>query len=451
MLRIYGPQVEHLIDRDAELQILRRLSAKKIGPTLLGTFINGRFEHFLEATTLTAKDIRDSQTSPQIAKRMRELHDGIDLLRQEREAGAFVWQNWDKYKERCEEVIGWLDEEIMAGHQGVCHSKADQWKNRGLVCGVEWPIFRAAVRKYRDWLYETCGGYDQVRDRLIFAHNDTQYGNLMRMQPSGESPLLLPENSHKQLVVIDFEYANANVPGLEFANHFTEWCYDYHREDAFALHESRYPSAEEQHRFLKAYVQHTSPVQARRPELGRKASTAGSISQFMLDSRTPRTTSYADEEAARDEAVEQTVQQLLYETRIWRLANAAQWVAWGIVQAKVPGMDAALEARRNRTPTKSNTAASGNTPTSSSSGTDGNSKKVEGGDEYEAGKDAAQETDALKMAEGGDEGEEEDEFDYLAYAQERALLFWGDALQQGIVSRDELPESLLKKVKVVDQ
>lgn len=31
---------------------------------------------------------------------------------------------------------------------------------------------------------------------------------------------MLPANAHKQLVVIDFEYANANVTGLEFANHF---------------------------------------------------------------------------------------------------------------------------------------------------------------------------------------------------------------------------------------
>jgi thiamine kinase-like enzyme len=40
------------------------------------------------------------------------------------------------------------------------------------------------------------------------------------MVPEGESPLLLPANQHKQLVVIDFEYSNANLPGLEFANHF---------------------------------------------------------------------------------------------------------------------------------------------------------------------------------------------------------------------------------------
>lgn len=43
------------------------------------------------------------------------------------------------------------------------------------------------------------------------------------MVPSGESPLMLPANEHKQLVVIDFEYANANLPGLEFANHFVSW------------------------------------------------------------------------------------------------------------------------------------------------------------------------------------------------------------------------------------
>lgn len=54
----------------------------------------------------------------------------------------------------------------------------------------------------------------------LIDSSQTQYGNLLRIEPSGESPLLLPANEHKQLVVIDFEYASANVRGLEFANHF---------------------------------------------------------------------------------------------------------------------------------------------------------------------------------------------------------------------------------------
>lgn len=35
-------------------------------------------------------------------------------------------------------------------------------------------------------------------------------------------------NEHKQLVVIDFEYANANPPGFEFANHFVSTNLPHH-------------------------------------------------------------------------------------------------------------------------------------------------------------------------------------------------------------------------------
>lgn len=40
-------------------------------------------------------------------------------------------------------------------------------------------------------------------------------------------------------------------------------------------------------------------------------------------------------------------------------------------------------------------------------------------------------------------------FDYLGYAQERALFFWGDILQLGLVQREELPAEVLRKVKIV--
>jgi choline kinase len=170
LLRIYGPQVEHLIDRENELGILRRLARKKIGPRLLGTFRNGRFEEFFEAQTLKAEDLRVEDTMKQIAKRMRELHEGIDLLDREREEGPFVWRNWDKWVDRCEEVITYLDAEILSQRKG----KGESWRERGLVCGVEWKVFKDAVDKYRKWLndyYKKRGG---VESRLVFAHNDVR-------------------------------------------------------------------------------------------------------------------------------------------------------------------------------------------------------------------------------------------------------------------------------------
>ena len=179
LLRIYGPQVEHLIDRESELQILRRLARKRIGPRLLGTFTNGRFEQFFHARTLTARDLRMPETSKQIAKRMRELHDGIELLDEERDGGPFVWRNWDKWVDRCEKVIKWVDRQMLLGKQEPGNPKGSEWKKRGLVCGVEWTLFRRTVDRYREWLNEQYGGKVGLRQQLVFAHNDVGFQCLL--------------------------------------------------------------------------------------------------------------------------------------------------------------------------------------------------------------------------------------------------------------------------------
>ncbi|KAG9248660.1 choline kinase-like protein [Calycina marina] len=456
LLRIYGPQVEHLIDRKVELSILRRLARKKIGPRLLGTFKNGRFEEFFHAQTLTYDDLRVPDTSKQIAKRMRELHDGIDLLEQEeRQAGPFVWRNWDKWVGRCEEVITYLDKEILSGDKG----KNEPWRTRGLVCGVEWKQFKTAVDNYRKWVNEW---YDKekggVNRNLVFAHNDTQYGNILRLIPetqagSAPSPLLLPQNTHKQLVVIDFEYACANTPGLEFANHFTEWCYNYHDPvKSWACDTTSYPTVEEQRRFIRSYLNHRpqfNPLASATPKMSPiDALPRNSISEFLLDSRSrgvstpnPVESSYAEEEARRERALDLQVDELLKEVRIWRIANSAQWVAWGIVQAQVPELYVSKSADETE-------------PAQILAG----AEMCEAADEEE---DVVPKIDSVKIAEdsaaaeaAGTEHEEhpdgEDGFDYLAYAQDRAMFFWGDVVGSGLVKKEELPEKLVSRLKTID-
>ena len=446
LLRVYGPQAEHLIDRDSELQILRRLARKRIGPRMLGTFTNGRFEQFFNARTLTAEDLRVPDTSKQIAKRMRELHDGIELLEEELNGGPAVFLNWDKWVDRCEKVISWLDKQVRAAENGKCKVPS-RYTKQGLICGVEWPKFRAAVDKYRKVLYETYGGKRGVRQQLVFAHNDTQYGNLMRLKPSGESPLLQPANEHKQLVVIDFEYASANTPGLEFANHFTEWCYNYHHpERNFACNTKAYPTREEQYRFVRSYVLHRpqfNPAASSTPMmLGREKTN---IDDFMLDARTPGGPGidYESEEKARVDAAEADIQRLLDETRFWRIANSAQWVAWGIVQAKVPELDEAPKHSRasaiiEKVKTHLYPQSDPLSPDVQALAEDARHDRPEGREQEEA------------HEEGGAEGGDEDEFDYLAYAQERAMFFWGDCLQLGIVKEEELPEGMRGMLKIVN-
>jgi choline kinase len=114
---------------------------------------------------------------------MRELHDGIELLEEERDAGPFVWRNWDKWDERCEQVITWLDNKIRTRTQGQSRGRLDAWKNRGFLCGVEWSVFKKAVDQYRAWLDNRYGGSAGIRQRLIFAHNDVSTSHYLSILP----------------------------------------------------------------------------------------------------------------------------------------------------------------------------------------------------------------------------------------------------------------------------
>jgi choline kinase len=55
--------------------------------------------------------------------------------------------------------------------------------------------------------------------------------------------------------------------------------------------------------------------------------------------------------------------------------------------------------------------------------------------------------EALSPPKDTDIDEVDDEFDYLSYAQDRALFFWADVLTMGLVREDELPAELLPQVK----
>ena len=115
--------------------------------------------------------------------------------------------------------------------------------------------------------------------------------------------------------------------------------------------------------------------------------------------------------------------QLRAETRAWRAANSAQWVLWGVVQAKVAGaplspapppMDAPAP-RQPRPPP-------------------GGGGEVEG----------------EGTGSGADGGAHEGGFDYLAYARDRAAFFWGDVIGLGVMRREELPADVVAGARVVE-
>jgi len=183
---------------------------------------------------------------------------------------------------------------------------------------------------------------------------------------------------------------------------------------------------------------------------------SSSISSFMLDSRAPPSQA-AEEEDRTEEATEKEVQRLMHEARMWRVANSAQWVAWGVVQAKVPGMDEALAQQKMRSPDPDTTPSQSPNRGVNSSLSLGISSDPLSPEMALVAQDARDKRPeglvAEALAEGNDlphEEDDEEEFDYLGYAQERAMLFWGDILSLGIVRKEELPVELLQKVKLVN-
>ena len=157
----------------------------------------------------------------------------------------------------------------------------------------------------------------------------------------------------------------------------------------------------------------------------------------MLDARTPYS-QFQEEDNKKNEVNEEEIAKLLRDTKNWRMACSAQWVAWGIVQAKVEGMEEALGQERE---ISTNATSDATSPETAGLARDVQDKRPEG-----LIAEALIEGKTVSAVQEDDEGE----FDYLGYAQERAMFFWGDVLQIGLVKREELPENLLKKVKIVE-
>jgi choline kinase len=174
-----------------------------------------------------------------------------------------------------------------------------------------------------------------------------------------------------------------------------------------------------------------------------------SISEFLLDSRNPGgvggASDYAEEERQREADADRQVGELLKETRVWRAANSATWVAWGIVQAKVPELD------------EKNTIVAGaeqtEEPATIENGVNGLTAGLHHTDLKENKRPEGLKAEALLQGDSvkeADQLDDEDEFDYLAYAQDRALFFWGDMVSIGIVKREELTENLVQRMKFVE-
>ncbi|KAI0786080.1 choline kinase cytoplasm [Abortiporus biennis] len=289
LLRIYGPSSGSLISRPRELHILHLLSSQyHIGPRVYGTFENGRIEEYFDSTALTAADLRDPKISSWIGARMAELHQ-VDVSAVEKSSSSdHIYEIGAKRN-----VKSWL---VAAREVLALPSVSDSVRQ-----AFDLDSFEKEWDMYVSWLdkQEKLEGASPV----VFAHNDTQYGNLLKLtnSPAGKT-------EHRQIIVVDFEYASVNPAAFDIANHFHEWTANYHSTTPHILNPNRYPTLAQRRNFYNAYLKHVSPTTVEDPS---------DVQLSRLDQQ----------------------------VRLWSPASHGMWAIWGIVQARedLEGKDAEPE------------------------------------------------------------------------------------------------------------
>ena len=172
LLRIYGPSSSELISRPRELHTLHILSSKyHIGPRVYGTFENGRVEEFFNSDALTAMQLRDPIISKWIGARMAELH-CVDIASIEyASAGTSGWEIASHRN-----IRNWLQpaKEVL-----YSSSVNEEYRN-----AFDFNEFVEEWSRYTAWLadWESIHGVS----KRVFAHNDAQYGNLLRLKETKE-------------------------------------------------------------------------------------------------------------------------------------------------------------------------------------------------------------------------------------------------------------------------
>ncbi|KAG9314591.1 choline kinase cytoplasm [Chiua virens] len=287
LLRIYGTSSSSLISRSRELHTLHVLSSRyHIGPRIYGTFTNGRIEEYFDSITLRPADLRDERISRWIGARMAELHSvEVTAIEGPLAVRKLEGKSWEIGVKR--NVKTW----VPIARQVLTHPNVGEAERIALSLDA----FVEVWVRYLRWLSQVEKA--EGASRRVFAHNDTQYGNLLRL--TGKLPEGTPE--HRELVVVDFEYAAPNPLAFDIANHFHEWTADYHSSTPHLLDPTRYPTDQQRRNFYQAYLSHVdSPFETPPHEV------AGDMRLAKLERQ----------------------------VSLWSPASHGMWAVWGIIQAK---------------------------------------------------------------------------------------------------------------------
>ncbi|XP_027331926.1 probable ethanolamine kinase isoform X2 [Abrus precatorius] len=181
-IRLYGPNTEHIIDRQRELQATKYVTAAGFGAKWLGIFGNGTVQSFINAETLSPSDMREPKLAAKIAKQLQRFHHVEIPGSKEPQLWNDIWKFFHKAS-----VLEFDDSKMQDTYETI------------------------SFKEVHDEIVELKGLCDRLKSPIIFAHNDLLSGNIMI------------NYEEDKLYFIDYEYASYNYRGYDIGNHFAEY------------------------------------------------------------------------------------------------------------------------------------------------------------------------------------------------------------------------------------
>ncbi|KAK7354279.1 hypothetical protein VNO80_19738 [Phaseolus coccineus] len=218
-IRLYGPNTEHIIDRQRELQATKFITAAGFGAKWLGIFGNGMVQSFINAQTLSPSDMREPKLAAKIAKQLQRFHYVEIPGSKEPQLWNDVWKFFEKAS-------------------GLEYDDSEKQKTYEAI----------SFKELHDEIVELKELCDLLKSPVIFAHNDLLSGNIMI------------NCEEDKLYFIDYEYASYNYRGYDIGNHFAEYA-------GFDCDFDLYPNINEQYHFLRHYLQPERPYEVSEKDL----------------------------------------------------------------------------------------------------------------------------------------------------------------------------------------
>lgn len=268
----------------------------------------------------------------------------------------------------------------------------------------------------------------------------------------------------KKLVVIDFEYAGPNLPAYDITNHFCEWMANYHHPTlSYKINEDLYPSREERLNLLNTYVNYIPGSQT--PRL---------FTSSSINSNSNRSNSIIN---LKELELSQKVIELYNETIIWRASNSIFWALWGLLSKGslkstiTPNLmqdsieigpngekyTIVVENELDKSPSSTSISSSPVTPSSDMDTTNSDELVTTATDPTATAATSTttpqvtkinsilSDTEVEEITEDND-----DNFDHLAYCQEKCAIAIGDLIRFGLIDEKIIPSNLKDKIKWLD-